>query len=296
MAIIILGAGAVGSVFGAKLSQHNDVLLVARKEHADRINRDGLKTKGIENSNYRIKALTNINEIKKNTLILLATKVHDSKNAIEPIKNLVKKDTVILCVQNGLGSEGIVKKIIKDRCLVLRAVTNIGAVYLKPGIVEFNGHSYTAIEKSAESGKIAENLSRCGLKSYVSDDIKAEVWKKLVLNCVINPLTAILGVRNNGIAGRKYDGLKSMIIDECLEVAEKEGIRFEMNFLKTMNEAIKNSNNISSMQQDLLKGRKTEINFLNGAIVKLGRKRGIKTPVNWYITGIIKEMEGITMN
>ena len=103
MKIIILGAGAIGSLFGAKLSKSNNVILIGRKQHVDKINKNGLKITGLENKKYKLTAKTKINKIEKNTLILLTTKVYDNKKAINKIKNLVKKDTIIQCIQNGLG-------------------------------------------------------------------------------------------------------------------------------------------------------------------------------------------------
>ena len=291
MNIIILGAGAIGSLYGAKLSKLNDVLLIARESHTNAINKNGLTIKGIENYNYRLKASSKIGRIVDNTLILLTTKVHGSRSAVNSIKNLVKKDTIIMCIQNGLGSENVVKEIIKEKCLVLRGVTNFGAAFLDDGTIEYNNYGYTAIEKSPETGETAENFTKCGLNAYESINIKEDVWKKLILNCVLNPITAILRIRNGGIADENLNPLKKLIVDECLKVAEKDGVKFDFDFLKSLNEGIKNSKNISSMQQDLLKGRKTEIDFLNLAVAELGKKYGIKCPVNDSLAVIIKEME-----
>lgn len=292
MNIIVLGAGAIGSLYGAKLSRLNDVTLVGRKEHVDTINKSGLKITGIEDNTYKIKASTKIDEIKENTLVLLATKVTNSEEAVKSIKNLVKEDTIILCLQNGLYSENIAKKILKNKCLVLRGVTNFGAAFLNPGIIKYNSHSYTAIEKSDKSKAIAENFRRCGLNGYVPKDIKYDMWKKLVLNCVLNPITAILKVKNNGISDERLNSLKKLIIDECANVAKKDGIRLGLDVVQ-LNNAFKNSLNISSMQQDLIKGKKTEIDYLNGGVAELGKKYGVKCPVNEALAEIIKGMEVI---
>lgn len=291
MNIIVLGAGAIGSFYGAKLSELNDVILVTRKEHANNINKNGLKITGLENKRYKLKASTKIKNIDENTLILLTTKVYDSKKAINIIKNLIKKDAIILCLQNGLYSEDVVKGIVGKKRMVLRAVTNFGAAFLKPGTVQYNNYGSTLIEKSPRSGEIAQNFKNCGLDGYVSRNIKIDVWKKLILNCVLNPLTAILRVENKGIADERLNPLKKLIVDECLKVAKKDGVIFNFDFVKTINKAIKNSRNISSMQQDLIKGKKTEIDYLNGAVVKLGKNYGIKCPINEALVTIIKEME-----
>ncbi len=296
MNVVIIGAGAIGSLYGAKLSNLNEVILTAREGHARKINKNGLKIIGLENKAYKLKATTKIKELKDKTLILLATKVYDSENAIKNIKNLIKKDTIILCLQNGLYSEKVVKNIIGNKCLVLRAITNFGAAFLKPGVIQFNGSSYTAIEKSAKSSEIASNFKQCGLNGYVSKNIRYDMWKKLILNCVLNPITAVLRIENRGLVDERLNPLKKLIIDECLQVAKKDGIVFDFDFTKMIDEAIKNSKNISSMQQDLIKGKRTEIDYLNGGVAKLGKKYGIKCPVNEALAMIIKEMERSSSN
>jgi len=291
MKIIILGAGAIGSLYGAKLSKINDVTLISRKKHVDRINKRGLKVTGEENRVYKLKAITSINKIEDNTLVILTTKVTGSKKAIEPILNLIKKDTIILCLQNGLRSEDIVKEIVGDKCLVLRAITAVGATFLESGEVQFNNLSYTKIEKSSVSQKLVDNFDECGLKANVSKNLKEDIWKKLIINCVLNPTSAILRIDNGTTADEKLNPLKTAILNECLKVADKEGVDVGIDSIETINKAIKGSKNLSSMHQDLLKGKKTEIDYLNGVVVELGKKYGIKCPVNEGLIMIIKGME-----
>lgn len=291
MNIIVLGAGAIGSFYGAKLSKLNKVILIAKKEHADRINKNGLRMTGLEEGVFRIKADTEIREIKESTLILLTTKAHDSGKAINNIKNKLRKDTIIICLQNGLYSEDIAKKIAGKKCMVLRAITNFGAIFLEPGAVGYKSRSYTSIEESPKSKEIADNFSRCGLNAYESKNIKYDMWKKVVFNCIVNPVTAILGIKNGGIADEKLNSLKKLIADECAEVAEKDGIKFDFDFVEATNREFRGSQNVSSMRQDLLKGKKTEIDYLNGAVAALGKKYGIKCPVNNSLVEIIKSME-----
>ena len=291
MKIIILGAGAIGSLYGARLSKLNDVTLVARQEHAEKINKNGLKITGEENNVYKLKATTEINEIEDDTLIILTTKVHRSKDAIEPIKNLIKKDTIILCLQNGLHSEEVVKEIVNGKCIVLRGITAVGATFLEAGTVQFNNLSYTKIEESPVSKELADNFDECGLKANVSENLKEDVWKKLILNCVLNPLSAILRRDNGGMSDEGLNALKQLIVDECLKVANKDGATFDFDFVEAINNGIEGSRNLSSMYQDILKEKKTEIDYLNGAVVELGKKYGIKCPVNEALITIIREME-----
>ncbi|MBI1935257.1 2-dehydropantoate 2-reductase [Candidatus Woesearchaeota archaeon] len=291
MRIIVLGAGAIGSFYGAKLSKLNDVLLVGKTEHVEKINKSGLRVIGLDNNIYRLKAETKIDEIGDESLILLTTKVQDSRAAITGIKKLLKKDTIIMCLQNGLYSENIVRRIIGKKCMVLRAVTNFGAIFLKPGVVSYTAYSYTSIEKNPKSNEIAENFSRCGLNAHVSNNIKHDVWKKLVLNCMLNPVTAILKIENSGICDARLNPLKRLISDECRMVAEREGIKFDFDFVEKANKDFRYSRNVSSMQQDLIKGKKTEIDHLNGAVAELGKKLGVMCPVNEALAEIISHLE-----
>jgi len=293
MRIIVLGAGAIGSLYGAKLSKYNDVVLVGRQKHVDEINRNGLKITGIENEIYKLKTTTKIEKIEENTLILLTTKVYDSKKAIEDIKSLIKKDTIILCLQNGLYNENIVKDVVKSKCLVLRGISNCGVAFLEPGIVQYNTTSYTTIEKSKTSNELVDKFKKCGFDSYVSENIKKDEWKKLIINCLINPISTILGKENMAVADEKLNPLKKLIAEECLKVAEKDGVKFDIDFIQMVNAMIKDSRNISSMQQDIIKGKRTEIDYLNGAVVELGKKYGLKCPVNEGLVMIIKGMDKI---
>src|SRR5262249_26826946 len=117
MQIVVLGAGAIGSVYGAKLSTAHDVTLVARPSHADAINTHGLKVVGTEEATYRVRATTQVESLAPDALVLLTTKVSDTDAAIRPVADLLRPATTILCVQNGLYSENVVKALVGDRCL-----------------------------------------------------------------------------------------------------------------------------------------------------------------------------------
>src|SRR6185312_6831048 len=112
--IVILGAGAIGSVYGAKLSSAHDVTLVARPDHADAINTHGLRVTGAEDRTYRVRAVSAATELPPDALVVLTTKVSDTDAAIRPIAHLLTSQSTILCVQNGLYSERLVKAIVGD--------------------------------------------------------------------------------------------------------------------------------------------------------------------------------------
>jgi 2-dehydropantoate 2-reductase len=291
MNIIILGAGAIGSVYGAKLSAAHDVTLVARAGHAERINADGLRMTGAEERVYRLPAVSVLETMPPDALVLVTTKVNDSDAAIRSIAHLVRSDTTILCVQNGLYSEDIAKRIVGDRAVVLRAITNFGAIFSTPGVIELKAQSLTSIEDSPRSAAIADAFRAAGLDVEVTDRIRDEMWRKLIVNCVINPINAITRTEVGAIADERLDPMKRLIVAECVAVATRDGARLDGDLVDAINRRYGSSRNLSSMQQDLLKGRATEIDFLNGAVVALGARYGIACPVNAALTTIIKQLE-----
>jgi 2-dehydropantoate 2-reductase len=293
--VIVLGAGAIGSVYAAKLSSRHHVTVVARREHVDAIQSAGLRLIGRETITARVEAVTGVTAIAPGTIVLLTTKVNASEAALTPIADLVRDDTVIVCVQNGLDSEGIARRAVRDRCHVLRAITQFGAIFQEPGIVNYTSAGYTLLEDGPRSAAIAAMLTASGLDGRIRPDIKTEIWRKLVYNCVINPITAIIGADVGGIADPRLDPLKRLVIDECLAVARTEGVAFDVDFLAAITALFSASRTIASMRQDLMRGRPTEIDHMNGAVAELGRRRGIACPVNAALAAIIRAMERCTV-
>jgi 2-dehydropantoate 2-reductase len=117
------------------------------------------------------------------------------------------------------------------------------------------------------------------------------MWRKAVFNCVINPTTALLESEVRGIVDPQLNGLKQQIIDECLAVAKADGVTFDEDFVALIDRVFAGSRTIASMSQDLMKGRKTEIDHMNGAVAELGMKYGIATPVNAAMTTLIRYLE-----
>src|SRR5262245_17204402 len=160
--VIVLGAGAIGSIYAAKLAARHEVTIVARPEHVDAINRHGLRLVGHEAMTCRVRAITRITRIEPGTLVLLTTQVNDNASAAAAIAGLVQPDTIVLCVQNGLGGEDIVRAAVRDRCLVLRAITQFGAIFREPGLIDFKVSGYTLVEDGLRSAGVAALLTDAG--------------------------------------------------------------------------------------------------------------------------------------
>jgi 2-dehydropantoate 2-reductase len=291
MNVVVLGAGAIGSVYAAKLSAHHPVTVIGRPDHVAAIARDGLRVIGRESFTARVRAAVDLSELPDRTLVLLTTKVNDNRRAAAALATVVQPDTIVLCVQNGLGSETVVKDGIAGRCLVLRAITQFGAIFSEPGVVDLKVSGYTLIEAGSHSQAVADLFTASGLDGRVSPHINTEIWRKLIFNCVINPITSIVGSEVGGIADPRLDPLKRLVIDECLRVAATDGVSFHEDFVRAIGDTFGASRNIASMRQDLQRGRPTEIDFMNGAVVALGQRHGIDCPVNAALTAIIKAME-----
>ena len=168
---------------------------------------------------------------------------------------VVQPDTIVLCVQNGLGSETVVKDVMAGRCLVLRAITQFGAIFSEPGVVDLKG-GRTHADRGGHSAarRVADLLTASGLDGRVSPAINTEIWRKLIFNCVINPITSIVGSEVGGIADPRLDPLKRLVIDECLRVAATDGVSFQEDFVRAIAETFGASRNIASMRQDLQRG------------------------------------------
>jgi 2-dehydropantoate 2-reductase len=291
MRIIVLGAGAIGSVYGAKLSRFHDVTLIGGTPHVEAIRKDGLTLQGLENDTFRLRASTTVDAIEPGTLILLTAKVNNNVACVKPIVPLLPADVTIVCVQNGLYSEDLVKDLVTDRALVLRAITQVGGVLVRPGVVDNTVAGYTLLESHPQSPAIAAVLTEAGLDGRIVPDIKKEMWRKAVFNCVINPTTTLLGSEVGSIVDPKLNDLKRQIIDECVSVAKADGVTFDEDFVALIDRVFAGARTIASMRQDLMKGRKTEIDHMNGAVAALGANYGLPCPVNAALATMIRYLE-----
>lgn len=292
MKVVVLGAGAIGSAYGYQLSARHDVTLVGTAAHMQAVRERGLRIEGpVQTGTFRLKAVTQVDAIEPGTLILLTTKVSSSVAAMTPMVPLLSPSVTILCVQNGLYSERLVRDLVGERAVTLRAITQVGAVLRSAGVVEHTVAGYTLVEAHERAPAIAAALGASGLDGRVIADMKLAMWRKTVFNCVINPITAITGSTVGGIVDPNLAPLKRLVIDECLAVAAADGVTFDVDFMSLLDEVFASAATVASTLQDLQKGRRTEIDHLNGAVVALGVRYGIACPVNAALTTIIKQLE-----
>ncbi|MCP8309666.1 MAG: ketopantoate reductase family protein [archaeon] len=306
MKILIMGAGAIGSVFGGFLSNSQDVTLIGRVSHISAIRKKGLRISGIwgEHLFKNLKAFTSADECREFSpydLILITTKSYDTEYATKQILPLIKEDSIVVSVQNGIGNEEIISKMVgKERTMGGMAI--FGAMLIKPGHVKVTVYASeclfgTLSQDMKRSKAIADITTKAGIPSLPTDDIIREKWMKVFYNIALNPLSAILKVRYGALG--IYDETRAIIksmLQEAFEVAKAEGIRLKFTWEEYFNYLIEKqlpptAEHISSMLQDLERRKRTEVDYMNGAIVRLGKVHGTKTPVNEAIVNLIKTLE-----
>jgi len=264
--------------------------MIDNEERVNTINNIGITIINHLEQKFFPLAQTKLTEIEPSTLILLTTKAHQSGTALKPFKNLLLDDTIILILQNGLGNEEAVKRVVGERQEIIRGIVNIGAWEVEPGKINLTLRE-TVIEPTETGRIIAQLFNSSAIPARVSDNFATELWIKLVLNCVLNPLTAILKVRNYQVAAPVLENLRRQIVEECLNVGKVEGVDLPLNLTEGIDNLIQGYTNFSSMYQDVVKGKRTEIDFLNGKIIELAARHNLPVPCNQTLTAIIKFLE-----
>lgn len=288
--IIVYGAGAIGSAYGAFLSRMNKVTLIGRRKHLKAIKEKGLIISGDGAGTYAVATATKIEEIRPKTLLIVSVKAYDLQKSLTSIQSQIRKDTVLLLLQNGLGIEEIAQKAVKGRGTVLRGIVTTGAEVLEPGHIKIR-KDITIFDANKRSQEIAKLLQSCNMSILISESFQTEKWRKLTINCVVNPLSAILQVRNHEIFTPQLIGVRQAIFEECVAVGAAEGVKLDSSLFQIIEENVPSYQNRSSMCQDLIRGKKTEIDFINGKVVELGKKHGISTPFNECLVQLIHFLE-----
>ena len=306
MKIAIIGAGAMGSLYGGNLSKSgNDVYLVdIWEEHVKKIKNEGLKI--LENDNEIIvypKAVTSVENVGAVDLAIIFVKSIHTGNAVKSNRTIFGENTMVLSLQNGYGNIEEIGKYIKLENIIA-GTTAHGATLLGPGSIKHAGMGITHIgllsgETNSKIEEILDILNKAGFDSVISDNVNKLIWEKLFINVGINALSAILKVKNGQLL--EYEESMSIMkyaVTEAVNVAEASGMEFDIEKIiaNVINVAKNTAENKSSMLQDVLNKRKTEIDTINGAVVMEGNKYGVKTYVNITLLNLIKTMENNYMN
>jgi 2-dehydropantoate 2-reductase len=304
--IVVVGSGSIGSLYGAYLStiESNEVILVGRNPHVAAIRAKGLLIQGILGERkFQLDAVEDASEIEEADLILLTTKTYDTIPAIKTAKHLIDKGAYVMLIQNGLGTEERVAEEL-ETTRVLRATTCMGALRVAPGVVEATGCGLTEIgsrfpENYAYVLEMTEMLRKCGFDVRASDNIEGVVWTKTLVNCGINPVGALTGFKNGEVY--KNPQLRKLVIqlvEEAVEIVDALGIELttEDPVRYALGTAKATGDNINSMLQDIMAGKRTEIDSITGEIIRLGKELGIETPSNESVYALVKAIESKYLN
>lgn len=296
MKILIMGAGAIGSLFGALLSKNHFVTLIGRKDHVDEINKNGLKITGKTCINSKIPAFSSINKIDFNPdLILLTVKSYDTKNAVNEISKISKENTLFLTLQNGLDNLEKIRLKIRMKQIII-GTTNNGSIFDRPGVINHTGKGNTFIggidgKKTQRIIEIIKIFNQVSIKTFFSENILKEIWVKAIVNSSINPLTTFFETENGFLIENKIlEKSVEKICEESTNIANTQGFKLSVEGMinNTKQVIVDTKHNKSSMLQSFLMSKNTEIDSINGKFVEIGKKYKVNFSLNEMLTYLVK--------
>jgi len=301
MRVCIVGCGAVGSLFAAALAQLGDVEVWAydaSQPHVDAINANGLTLSGAGDVHATLRATTDAAELPPCDFGIVATKAMHTGDAIEATAHAFAAGCVAT-VQNGIGNEEVLAKHVER---VIRGTTFPAGKIIEPGRVQWDVKGDTTLgpfepkpAPFAEIERLADACTRGGMPTHAVADARGPQWRKVIFNAASNPIGALTGLTHGRVCERPdLRALVSGLIVEGKAVAAAQGIELDSDPEDLIDHAAKPEvgyNHKASMLQDVEARRTTEIDYLNGGIVRFGRELGVPTPLNEAIWALVKGVE-----
>lgn len=304
MKVLVMAAGAVGGYFGSVLAEKNDVLLIARGEHLDRIRSSGLKVISATSGNFTSKAIASESPPQgyEPDLLLYCVKSYHNPSACDLIASAVGTNTTILTLQNGIGSGDYLNSRFGTDATLLGAAY-IEASRPEPGIIEEHGGS-CRISLGDQSGEITDRASKTNkiltesnIESRISNDIMSDLWQKMIFITALSGMTCITRAQFEKVLDNPITReIAISVMKETKDTALALGINLPPDIIQsTMSDFMKHKSElVSSMYQDLSNKRPLEIDTINGAVSKIAKKYRIPTPLNDFISAClsIAEVQG----
>jgi 2-dehydropantoate 2-reductase len=303
MKICMLGAGSLGSAIGGTIAAGGSevTLIDTYNEHVQAVNKAGLVLHTADGEKpVKVRAVLDSRGLEPADLVIVLVKSFHTEDAMQGARNLVGPDTVVMSMQNGLGHEDVLADVV-GRAHVLGAKTYVGGMLLKPGhAVAGTAGKETIIgeldgQVSERAKAIAAEFNRAGLKTVVSDNIIGTMWDKLLINVATGAVSAITRLPYGPLyKSPEIEGIAVAAVTEAMAAAKALGVVLS---IREPREAwFKASAGLpadfkTSMLQSIEKGQRTEIDFINGAVVRAGHRAGIATPVNETLVACIKGIE-----
>ena len=294
MKIAVLGAGAVGCYFGAMLAKSGaPVVLIGRAQHVDAINRDGLY---LDSVNFQgpiaVPASTDPAAAEGATYVLLCVKTLDTVDAMKKAAPYVAANTVVVSMQNGVDNAERIRTALGMEAI--SAVVYVACQMTGPGKLKHNGRGDLVLAQHPAARDLSAMFERAGVPCRVSANIDAELWTKMIVNCAYNAISALGRAQYYKLTGNPLTrDLMRHVIEEAAAVAQASGVTVDTPAVteatfrlgETMAQAM------SSMAQDIQRGKRTEIDSLNGYVVRRATELGLAAPANQTLHALIKLME-----
>jgi 2-dehydropantoate 2-reductase len=301
MIVTVVGCGAVGSLFAANLAQLDDVEVWAFDvwpEHVEAINERGLRLTGAGDVVGRLRATGDPAELPASDFGIVATKSMHTGPAVASVAHAFA-DGAVASVQNGVGNEEAIAEHVPR---VIRGTTFPAGKILEPGVVQWDVKGETTIgpfepkpARMDEVERLADACTRAGMPTTAVPDARGPQWRKLIFNAATNPVGALTGLTHGRVCeDPELRALVSALVDEGKAVAAAQGIELDEDPEALIDYAARPEvayDHKASMLQDVEARRETEIDFLNGGIVRFGREHGVPTPLNEAVTALIKGLE-----
>ena len=305
MRIAVIGAGAMGSIYGGHLSMKNEVYLVdTNAAVVEHLQKEGLKLQenGADNLYYP-KAVTSTEGIAPVDLVILFVKALFSKAALSGNKGIIGPDTYVMTLQNGSGHEDILGEFVPQDHIII-GTTNDNDAILGMGHIRHGGVGETNIgmlteDKEGFLPKLKDALDSCGFATTIQENIQQLIWDKMFTNVSLSAVTAILSVEMGYIAANEHAWyLAERLVREAAAVARGMGLKADDEKLLAKVRATSEGspNGVTSICADIRAGRKTEVDTISGSVVRASKKFGVPAPTHEFVVEMIHALEGRPKN
>ena len=293
MKIAVMGAGAVGCYYGFKLARGgHDVVLIGRPQHVEAIQRQGLR---LETQTFderiRVSASTEGSAVQGAQLVLFCVKSNDTESGAAAIRPHLAPDALVLSLQNGVENADRLRALLQQE--VVAAAVYVGTEMAGPGHVRHHGRGELIIEQSKASDDIARLLIAADVPTDISDNVRGALWAKLILNCAYNALSAITQLPYGRLVkGEGVTAVMRDLVDECVALAKADGVTIPGDVDVAVRKIAETAaGQYASTARDLARGKRSEIDHLNGLVVRRGETLGVATPTNRLLHAIVKLIE-----
>ncbi len=295
--VAVMGAGAVGCYYGGMLARAgHSVTLIGREAHVEAMRAHGLRlqTRTFDDT-VAVQASTEASAVAGADLVLFAVKSPDTEAAGEHIRPHLAPGALVLCLQNGVDNAERLRAVLPG-VGVAAAVVDVATEMAGPGHLRHHGRGELLIEPSARSLEAAQALIAAGVPTTISENVRGALWAKLILNCAYNALSALGRLPYGELVQRPgVSGVMQDVVAECTAVALAEGVKLPDDVEATVRHIAETMpSQFSSTAQDLMRGKPSEIDHLNGHVVRRGEALGVHTPANRVLWTLMKLVESQT--